>query len=816
VARLFAARRIPGGTISYKGHQFGPRSSLWLRDMQSGAERMIVDPIEQDLAEGASGKSRQLPGYSWSTDSRWLVFSQGGKLRKVDVATGEISTIAFTARVHRVISQQANHKFRITDEPFTARYLRGATASPDGGRLLFQAVGKIWVQDLPQGAARRLTPDSLVPSEYGASWSPDGNWIAFTSWDDEAGGRLWRIPAGGGEPQSLTDVPGEYMNPVWSADGRSLTLVRGSGATLRGRAMADNEWWDIVRLDIGSRKLTDIGRIASPRMGAAPQNQKDVARPAIGADGQIHYEIRKDVEGKVELISLDPATGSKKVTAVYTPQSTRNGMTDDMQRSPDGRWVAYTEYGNVFIAPLDRSKKQPVALTPAMATQISRTGGLDPRWRDKDTIEFVSADGYFQYHLADKRLEKTTLHLEVPRDIPTGSVALRNARIITLARPGVIQRGTIVVRGSRIACVGKCDVRGVDKVVDVKGKSIVPGYIDMHGHRYGEYLGVIPSKGADSAVYLAYGVTTLMDPAADSKEIFTTRELIDAGRVIGPRTFSTGDTMDGSNPILVDYATVLATEEKLRSWGATAAKQYAQPRRAQRQWTTEAARQLGLNVTSEGMDLYTEMGLIMDGQTGVEHMLANMPIYSDVARFFGAANFCYSPTFQGSGAGPWNGQYWVARTPLWADRRQQEWVPWRKLWPAARRPVLRPYTDYSFPMAAQGMADIIAAGGCGVIGGHDLQPGLASHWDIWASATAMSNYDALSVASLQGARFLGAEQDLGSLEVGKLADLVILNSNPLDHIESTADIHGVMKGGVLYDSHLNETWPRMRPFGDPT
>jgi imidazolonepropionase-like amidohydrolase len=141
-------------------------------------------------------------------------------------------------------------------------------------------------------------------------------------------------------------------------------------------------------------------------------------------------------------------------------------------------------------------------------------------------------------------------------------------------------------------------------------------------------------------------------------------------------------------------------------------------------------------------------------------------------------------------------------------------MPWRQMVGHLRRRTLRPETDYSFPLLAQGLADIIAEGGYGSIGSHGEQLGLAPQWEVWMAASAMGPLGALRVASLHGAHFLGAEQDLGSIEVGKLADLLVLNANPLENIRNTMNLRYVMKGGVLYDAGtLDEVWPTNTPFG---
>jgi hypothetical protein len=167
-----------------------------------------------------------------------------------------------------------------------------------------------------------------------------------------------------------------------------------------------------------------------------------------------------------------------------------------------------------------------------------------------------------------------------------------------------------------------------------------------------------------------------------------------------------------------------------------------------------------------------------------------------------------------AGPGAWNIEYWFQESDVWKDPKQRKWFPWRALVPDTRVRTMRPLTDYSFPFIAQAMADIIAEGGWGALGSHGEHHGLAPHWELWMGASALGNHGALEVASMHGARFLGADKDLGSIEVGKLADLVILNANPLENIRATADATFVMKGGTLYDAmSLDQLWPKVVPFG---
>jgi imidazolonepropionase-like amidohydrolase len=434
-------------------------------------------------------------------------------------------------------------------------------------------------------------------------------------------------------------------------------------------------------------------------------------------------------------------------------------------------------------------------------------------------VDYGSADYFYTYDVESKRADTTRIALNVPRAIPTGSVAFTNARIVTLKNREVVN-GTLLVRGNRIACVGRCPVPAGTRVFNAGGQTLIPGFIDVHSHNYREHRGIIPQQNYEGAAFLAYGVTTTMDPSMWSQNLFPTAEMVEAGLVVGPRVYSTGDPLyagDGSRQ--EDFTSAEIAEAgilKLKQWGAVSLKQYQQPRRDQRQWVMEAARKHGLQVTSENGDLEYTLGMIMDGHTGFEHPMSYTPLYSDFTSFLGRAQATYSPTFMVGGPGPWNEEYWYQESEVWKDAKTRRFMPWVTYIPQSRERMRRPATDYSYAWIAQGMADIIAAGGFGAIGAHGQHNGLGSHWETWMSAAATGPMGALEVASLHGARFIGRERDLGSLEVGKLADFMVLNSNPLVNIRNTTDIRYVVKGGVVYDDEtLDEVWPRQRPYGTP-
>jgi len=726
------------------------------------------------------------------------------------VKTGRVETIPFTAPVHRVISEAVRTRLRITDEPFEPRFLRWPVSSPDGRRLVFEAVGKLWVTELPRGEPKRLTPDSSQRFEGTPAWSPDGRWIAYATWDDrgEERGQVWKIAAAGGAPQRLSAAPGEYLYPTWSADGASLVAARGPGATTRGQWWEGNEWWELARLPADGGPMTWL------------TETDQLVRPSLG-NGRVYYLERRGEQNLLAAARHGEVPENR--WALLSIGSDGRGRREHLTLpgegavvSPRGDWVAFTDRFELYLAPLAGGPHAaPLAKSDPRVRRLTRQGGLYPHWRDAPTPEFVIGARYYAHHVATGRTDTVRLRLSIPREVPRGSIALTNARILTLDRRQVIDRGTVLVSGSRIACVGECDAGRADRTLDLGGQTVIPGLVDLHAHHLATFPGLVPQHRSESARYLAHGVTTALDPATTSDPAFPVAGLIEAGEVVGPRTYSGGDFLSGygGTSDIHTYRDAVDQVSRLVEWGAATIKDYHQPSRRERQMLAPAARQAGVTTTAEGEDLFRNLALIIDGHPGWEHNLPYTPLYRDAVEFFARAGVEYSATLNVSSPALRGQEYWLARSDVWNDPKQRRWVPWREL-VRGRYYTMRPVGDYAFPLLAEGLADMVRGGARGAVGGHGEWLGLDTHWDLWSGAMALSPMEALEVATWQGASYVGLDQDLGTIAVGKLADLVVLGANPLDDIKNTRDIRYVMKGGRLYEPNtLDQLWPEQKPYG---
>ncbi len=777
-------------------------SGLRLRNLITAEDDWLVFPIDR---EAPDRRTR----FAFTPDGSSVVYVSGGTLHEVDIGTAEVRDIPFTAQVEQYLGPLIKHEIPFNEDSLTIRNLRYGSVSPDGRQLAFGTLNQLWVMDLPGGTPRPLI--SGGSGQYQPTYSPDGSSIAFVSWHETEGGHVWRVPVRGGEPRRLTTHPAYYANPAWSPDGSAIAYVREDPAATRIRDSRNTGFVEWI-----------------PSTGGEPQSV--VSAPSdnvltFTGDGN---RITFAENGTLVSVRLD-GTDRREVAEVEGA--------DEMVPSPDGRWLAFTLREEVFVAALPPSTET-VTITersgPGPVQRVTRDGGQDLKWTgDGETLTWVFANVFSRLSLddvfgedapdsgLDQQADPTSIRLVVPLPRPEGTVALTGATVMTMRGDEVIENATVVVTDNRISAVGpsgSVQVPADARVIDVAGKTIIPGLIDAHAHIRGMPRDVLVEIAPEPLVNLAFGVTMARDVNASTDQ-FHYRELIAAGRMLGPRIFMTGPSQT-SRAVKIDrYEDAKAGVQRYADRGSVSIKQYMQPQRRQIQWMLQAADELGINATAEGGGVMRQVAMVLDGYTAFEHAPTDwVHIYDDVVQLFARSGTMYVPTLVVASPSTYQGElYFYQTTDVHADQKLARFLTHAALDHKSRTSQRFALDEYYFLDGGAGAAPIMKAGGLVAAGGHGQVHGLAVHWELWMlEMTGMTPHEALRAGTINVATGMGMAADFGSLEVGKVADLVVLDANPLADIRNSTAIRYVMKGGELYDGDtLDMIWPRnepLRPF----
>ncbi|HYH07612.1 MAG TPA: amidohydrolase family protein [Thermoanaerobaculia bacterium] len=790
-------------------------STLFVRDLESGRETPIFDGLDRDMQETWAVHG-VYPSMAWTPDSKSLVFWAGGKIHRIDVATKQVANIPFHVSGTRRVQEAVRFPVEVAPRNFDVRMLRWVEVSPRGNQILYGALGHVYVKDLPNGTPRRLTKQN-DHFEFYPTWSRDGRSIAYVTWNDDTLGTIRVAPATGGEGRVVTTQPGHYIEPAFSPDGTKIVYRTTSDAFLRSGLWSEN---------LGIYSVPAAG-------GKSALITKKGALPMFGAANDRVFFVTFEEEGKRALRSVE-LDGSDERQHVLSAFAT------DFAISPDEKWLAWTENFDAHVTPFVRTGKS-VEIGPKMTstpvTTVTKDAGEFLHWsgdsarlywslgpqlysRDlRDAFAFLR-DGTQQ---AAPEPQPVPIGFSRPYDVPSGSVAFTNARIVTMSGDEVIENGTVVVEGNRITALGaNVAVPTGAKVIDAAGKTIMPGIVDVHWHGSMGADQLIPQQNWNTYASLAFGVTTIHDPSNDTAEIFTSSEMAKAGQIVAPRIFSTGTILYGAkSPYKADVNSLddaLAHLRRMKAVGAISVKSYNQPRRDQRQQIIEAGRQTNMMIVPEGGSLFQHnMSMIVDGHTGIEHSIPVSKIYDDVVQLWSKTRSGYTPTLVVGYGGNWGENYWYQNTNVWADERLQTFVPRRVLDQRSRRRVMVPEDEYSHLDNARVANRLHEAGVSVQLGAHGQREGLAAHWEAWMfQQGGMTPLEALRAATIDGARYLGMDREIGSLEPGKLADLIVLDRNPLENIRNTHSVRYTVVNGRVFDAAtMNEigNHPRTRkPF----
>jgi len=689
----------------------------------------------------------------------------------------------------------------VSPDEFKIKMPRFVQVSPNGKDVVFESLGKLYIRNKSSG---RISPLTKLPNnirELYPSWSRDSKQVVFTTWDDTDLGAIHSMDIASKKITTHTQNPGHYKRPAFSPSGDFITYEKGSGGFLTAP-----EWSAQTGIYVQAVDTDDALRIS-----------KSGRNPHFGGD-DLRVYFTKTLDKKATLVSTN-------LLGSHQRKHASSKMAQSYQVSPDSKMIAFKENYNLYVIPALKGPQNLAASKKDNALpikKVSHGGATYPSWTTDNQLNWTLGPTLFTADVDDVMDEGfeppkdgMDLSYKVKAAKPSGKIALTNARIITMADKdgGVIDQGTILIDGDRIAAIGDdIKVSGNVKVVDMEGKTIVPGFIEAHYHGPQGTDELVPQQNWKTLATLALGVTTVFDPSNRASEIFAAAEMQRAGKLLSPRTYSTGEVIYGAKApgFFADIQKEEDAQEhvaRLKNQGAHAVKNYNQPRRDQRQQVVKASHDNELIVAAEGGSLYhMDMSLVQDGNTSLEHNLPVAAIYDDVVQMFGQTQVAYTPTLSVTYGGVRGENYYYQESDVWKHPILSKHVPPQVLQARSVRRQMVPTEDYADAEAGGVAKELMEAGVPVSIGGHGQREGLASHWEMWSFARGgMSPIQALRTATTEPARHLGFDKDIGTLEKGKLADLVILSDNPLDDIRNTDKVEHVMIGGRLYEAEtMNE------------
>ncbi len=892
----------PDGTQLVYATRHETQTGLRVRDLGTGADRWLAWPVQRDEQE--SRFTRDLfPGYAFTPDGRFVVYTREGGIWRVDVASGETARIPFELEVEQSLGPRLHAPQRLGLGPVKARLVRGLAPAPDGRALAFSALGALYVHDIDDGRNRSVVDGG--PPAVRPAWSPDGRWIAYATWSSE-GGHLWRMRSNGrGTPRRLTQHAAFYSDPTWSPDGERIVALRGTRHDRLYREWDSGTPFgsDVIWLpsDGGEARLVLPARgLRAPHFGPEADriylyaSEGPFTRGGAssltsvrydGTDRRVHLGVKgpgiyfAEEDVPAEDIRLAPDGGHALVvhaqqlyvlrllnrhlanlqTDVTNPSVPLARLTDvgvdEAAWNADGSTIHWSVGSRLYARPLGSVDFR--AEDEGDKTEDGDDGGDDDEApEDGGGIRQVAAeaeegaeasaetsdaedsgDGADGPELAEDHEAVTTVAIEVyrPRYEPEGVVALTGATVLTMeAAPAGgpdpdaaetpvddaglrIEDAVVLIRDDRIAAVGPRDAVDVPPdadVIDVAGHFIVPGYVDTHAH-FRLARRVLDFDNWSFLANLAYGVTTALDVQPSTVDVLAYQDLIDAGTLIGPRALSTGPGIFNNNRFRSREHTLGVLRRYKDHYRVRNLKAYIAGNRKQRQWIVQASKELGLMPTTEGaLDMKLDMTHVIDGFAGNEHNFPVLDLHRDVVEMVARSGIGYTPTLLVAYGGPWAEDHFYVHESPRDDPKLARFTPRPFVLARTQRRAWFAEEEHVFPRVAAQAAKIIRAGGRVGVGSHGQLQGLAWHWELWALASGgLTPAEALRAATRHGAEMIGVAQDIGTVTAGKLADLVILDADPLADIRNSDDIAYVVKNGEVFDGDtLDKVWPEREPL----
>lgn len=774
-----AERQIANVRGSVNGPSWSPDGRVIFNAIADNRSRLVLDGKDVTSNEDVFPFRAQ-----WMSTTE-ILYTADGRIKRRAIGGGDPQPVAFTAQVSftREPFTPKRRAFPQTG-PQTAMGVMHPAISPDGRRIAFTALGDLWMTPVG-GAAERVTRTSSI--EIWPAWSPDGRQIAFSS--DRAGTMdLWIRDLTTGADRRLTELAGAEMAAAWSPDSARIAFL------------ADGEVFTVDARSGAVKKVHD--RLFDP------------GRPSWSPDGRaLLLSVLKPYstrfrEGTNQVLVFPVDGGPDRL---FDPVPHRSaGVREDYGPvwSPDGTQMAVAIDGVLAVVPVGRGG-EPIGPPRRLSVDLANS----PSWTaDSRRILYQTTDRLKLVSLDDGETREIVTNVTWAPKVVTGRVVVHGARVFDGRTPSLQDGLDIVIEGNRIRRVERhrADLHGGGTLVDATGLTAMPGLIEMHSHQakeYGEALG---------RIWLSFGITTVRNPATNPFEGIEDREAVESGARIGPRIFTTGNPFDGTRIYYaggtsLDGGAQLDLEiERARRLGFDLVKTYVRlPDLLQKRIIAFAHRH-GMPVTSH--ELYPAAAY---GADGVEHIrgtsrrgyspkvTALNRSYRDVIDLLAASKMTITPTIGIQGGF----QLLTLRDASWMDDPRI-----RTLFPASATAPARQFlerergSDVEVRAAAlRPLGEMVLAvtkAGGRIVAGTDspiIPYGLSLHTELeHYVAGGLTPFQALQTATVIPAEALGMSADLGTIEPGKLADLAIVDGDPLADVRHARKVRRVIKDGEVF------------------
>ena len=796
------------------GSRYDGKTGYRLRSLIDGTEKWLTFPVQPDQQENnwMGTSSDHLPGFSFSPDNKFIIAAIDGKINKVSIYNGDRTEIPFQANVSLKIKPVIHHDKKVPDGSVELRQIRYPSLSPNGKDVLFTALNRIYKMHLSSKKIKKLV--ELDDRQFYPSWSPNSKYISFVTWDDYTGGNLYIIKPNGKSLRKITTETGYFKELVWSPNNKELAVIMGSW-----HQPGEN-------LSIGLINIEEKGiKILKEINGGGLHFTNDPNR--------IYYNDYN--EG---LVSINLSGGDQRTELKVFGQRPFLGpggprLSNQVYLGPNKQHALVRADYNIYLVRVPKLGTEVPNIflddgpdSPFPVEKINLQSTHFPRWyQNGNGVHWSLGNSFFKRDLTGKnnpkysKIEKFDVDLKFPRLKGKGSIVFKGCTILSMDEKmpenGIIKNGIVLIEDNRIVKVGNIKDINIPKdatVIDAKGLYLMPGFIDLHSHMDRDmdiHRGTLWSYLAN----LAYGVTTTRDPQSMEIDIFTYSDRVATGDMIGPRIFTTGPGIFNNSPVNnIDDANLII-EKYSDYYHVNTVKQYISGNRRHRQLLSIAIDNAELTPTTEGIDMKMMITQVMDGYS-LEHVFPHYPLYKDMIKLISESGTFYDPTVIVS-TGPRAEYYYWTRTSVHDDEKLNHFFPHDILDRKTRRVPWYHEDEFYYKEYAKTFKNIVDAGGKIGVGSHGEMQGICFHWELWnIQSGGMAPMHALRSATKVGADALGFSDDLGSIEIGKLADIILLENDPLIDIKNTARIKYVMKNGILYDARsLDTIWPVKREMG---